>query len=61
MYIPSDREETGLQMYTYIFNIDRFKLEMKMRQLKHPAITSQNPVLFLPRVKSSLCETRDKK
>ena len=61
MYIPSDRQETSLQMYAYIFNNDRFKLEMKMRQLKHSAITSQNPVLFLHRVKSSLCETRDKK
>ena len=51
-------------MYTHIFSledggdIDRFKLEVKMRQLKHPAIIIQNAVLFLYCVKHLLSEKK---
>ena len=47
-------------MYTHIFSledggdIDRFKLEVKMRQLKHPAII----MLFLYCVKHLLSEKK---
>ena len=54
MYIPSTIQESILQTYTHIFSLEGKMvgiltdiLEMKMRQWKHVAIISQDPVVFL--------------